>query len=103
MSQPPDSGPGAGDQPAGSGLPGGSSPGVPGPRGARAGGPRGVASAIAFGGRDSRLGTFAAGDAGDRFPPNGWLGMVLDQLSGPARTCPQATDDELMGLLGRWQ
>jgi hypothetical protein len=28
--------------------------------------------------------------------------MVLDELSGPGRDCCGATDDELIGLLGRW-
>jgi hypothetical protein len=57
---------------------------------------------VPVGGRDARLPLFARGDAGDRFPPNGWLAMMLDELSGPDRRCPAATDDELIGLLGRW-
>jgi hypothetical protein len=28
---------------------------------------------------------------------------VLDQLSGPDQRCPGADDDQLIGLLGRWQ
>src|SRR5262249_49746081 len=39
----------------------------------------------------------------DRFPASWWLAMMLDELSGPDRTCPAATDDELAGMLGRWQ
>src|SRR6185437_10466630 len=54
------------------------------------------------GGRDGRLAAFAHGGAGDVFPPGGWLAMTIDDLSGPARRCPGATDDELTGLLGRW-
>jgi hypothetical protein len=54
------------------------------------------------GGRDPRLAAFAQDNAGDRCPPGPWTGMVLDQLSSPDRSCAGATDDELMGLLGRW-
>jgi hypothetical protein len=54
------------------------------------------------GGRDPRLAAFARGDAGDRCPPGAWTGMVLNELSGPQRSCSGATDDELIGLLGRW-
>jgi uncharacterized protein DUF222 len=54
------------------------------------------------GGRDPRLAAFARGDAGDRCPPGAWTGMVLNELSGPGRACSGATDDELIGLLGRW-
>jgi hypothetical protein len=54
------------------------------------------------GGRDPRLAAFAQDDAADRCPPGPWTGMVLDQLSGPQRRCTDATDDELIGLLGRW-
>src|SRR6185437_8284807 len=54
------------------------------------------------GGRDGRLAAFAGGGAGDRFPPGGWLAMTIDDLSGPGRRCPGASDDELAGLLGRW-
>jgi hypothetical protein len=54
------------------------------------------------GGRDPRLAAFARGDAADRCPPSAWTGMVLNELSGPRRSCAGATDDELVGLLGRW-
>jgi hypothetical protein len=75
VTQPPVSGRGAGGQPGrGGGLPG----------------------------RDPRLAAFAQGNAGDRCPPGPWTGMVLNELSGPDRQCPSATDDELIGLLGRW-
>jgi hypothetical protein len=76
VTQPPLPGRGTGEQP-------GRGPGLP-------------------GGRDSRLAAFAQADAADRCPPGPWTGMVLDQLSGPQRRCADATDDELIGLLGRW-
>jgi hypothetical protein len=41
-------------------------------------------------------------NAADRYPPGPWTGMVLNELSGPGRKCADATDDELIGLLGRW-
>jgi hypothetical protein len=53
-------------------------------------------------GRDPRLAAFAKDNAGDRCPPGAWTGMVLNELSGPDRSCSGATDDELIGLLGRW-
>jgi hypothetical protein len=54
------------------------------------------------GGRDPRLAAFAQGDAAGRCLPGAWTGMVLNELSDPDRTCSGATDDELIGLLGRW-
>jgi hypothetical protein len=76
MAQPPVPGHGAGEQPGrGAGLPGG---------------------------RDPRLAAFAQDDAADRCPPGAWTAMVLNELSGPQRRCVDATDDELIGLLGRW-
>jgi hypothetical protein len=54
------------------------------------------------GGRDPRLAAFAEDNAADRCPPGPWTGMVLNELSGPDRRCTDATDDELIGLLGRW-
>ncbi|HEX8008035.1 MAG TPA: hypothetical protein VF482_16585, partial [Trebonia sp.] len=78
MTQPPVPGHGAGEQPGrGAGLPGGS----------------------AIGGRDPRLAAFAEDNAADRCPPGPWTGMVLNELSGPDRSCADATDDELIGLL----
>src|SRR6516162_6845556 len=93
MSQlPPVPGHGAGDQPdhgpGGPGTPGGSGPGV--------------APAVPAGGRDARLAAFAPGGGGDTMAPSWWTAMVLDELSGPGRRCPEATDAELDGLLGRW-
>src|SRR5215831_13765516 len=83
MAQPPVPGRGAGAEPApGAGLPGG------------AGGRRG---------RDPRLAGFAQGSAGDTCPPGSALAVTLQELSGPDWRCAGATDDELAGLLGRWQ
>src|SRR5215472_11856541 len=83
MTQPPVPGRGAGAEPApGGGLPGG------------AGGRRG---------RDPRLAGFAQGGAGDTCPPGSALAVTMEELSGPEWRCDGATDDELVGLLGRWQ
>jgi hypothetical protein len=80
MAQPPVPGRGAGEQPGRDArLPGGGA-----------------------GGRDPRLAAFAEDSAGDRCPPGPRAGMVLNELSGPDRKCTGATDDELIGLLGRW-
>jgi hypothetical protein len=80
MIQPPVPGHGAGEQPGRDArLPGG-----------------------APGRRDPRLAAFAEDNAGDRCPPGPWTGMVLNELSGLDRRCADATDDELIGLLGRW-
>ena len=88
MSQPPLSGSAPGAEPApGSRLPGGSS-GVPGPRRDRD--------------RVLRLGDFATGCAGDTCPPGPDLAAAAAALSGPDWRCTGATDEELVGLLGRW-
>jgi hypothetical protein len=81
MAQPPVSGHGAGEQPG---------------RDARLPGGR------PSGGRDPRLAAFAGDRAGDTCPPGARGGVVLDELSGPDRKCSGTTDDELIGLLGRW-
>jgi hypothetical protein len=79
MSQPPVSGSGAGAEPGpDSGLPGGSP------------------------GRDPRLAAFARGGSWDTCPPGPELTAAAAGVSGPGRRCAGATDDELMGLLGRW-
>ena len=84
MTQPPVPGRGAGAEPApGTGLPGG------------AGGGRRE--------RDPRLAAFAQGGPGDTSPPGPALAVTLEELSGPGWRCDGATDDELVGLLGRWQ
>jgi hypothetical protein len=83
MTQPPVPGRGAGAEPGrDAGLPGG------------AGGRRE---------RDARLAAFAQGGAGDGCPPDAALAVTLAELSGPDWRCDGATDDELIGLLGRWQ
>src|SRR6516165_4865304 len=84
MTQPPVPGRGAGAEPApGAGLPGG----VAGRRWDR----------------DARLAAFAQGGPGDSCPPDSALAVTLQELSGPEWRCAGATDDELIGLLGRWQ
>src|SRR5215470_6458166 len=88
MAQPPVPGRGAGAEPApGAGLPSGG-------RRGDAGGPRG---------RDPRLAAFARGGPGDVCPPDAELAAALEELSGPDWRCAGATDDQLVGLLGRWQ
>src|SRR5215475_1706985 len=83
MTQPPVPGRGAGAEPApGAGLPGG------------AGGRRE---------RDPRLAAFAEGGPGNTCPPDAALAGMLEELSGPDWRCAGAADDELIGLLGRWQ
>jgi hypothetical protein len=53
-------------------------------------------------GRDPRLAGFAEGGSGDTCPPSAALAAVVDDLSGPERRCGGASDEELIGLLGRW-
>jgi Domain of unknown function (DUF222) len=55
-----------------------------------------------FLGRDSRLPLFAQGRPGDQAAPNAWQLMVLADVSGPDDSCPGATDDEALGILGQW-
>jgi len=82
MTQPPPPEPGPADEPArDSGLPGGSAPG---------------------GARDPRLAGFAEDGPFDTCPPSAALAAVVEELSGPEQRCQDATDEELIGLLGRW-
>jgi len=82
MTQPPPPEPGPAEEPArDSGLPGGSVPG---------------------GARDPRLAGFADDGPGDTCPPSAALAAVVEALSGPEQRCQDATDEELIGLLGRW-
>ncbi len=82
MTQPPTSGRGPGEEPArDSGSPGGSAAGPD---------------------RDPRLAGFAEGGPGDVHPPSAELAAVVAELSGPEWRCAGATDEELIGLLGRW-
>jgi hypothetical protein len=53
-------------------------------------------------GRGSWLPLFAQGRPGDRAIPNAWQLMVLADASGADGTCPGATDDEVLGVLGQW-
>lgn len=52
--------------------------------------------------RDSRLAEFASDGGRDALVPSGRLALVADEVSGPERRCPGATDDELVGLLRAW-
>src|SRR5215469_15250449 len=52
--------------------------------------------------RDLRLAAFAEGGAGDTCPPGPELAATIAELSGPEWRCAGATDEELIGLLGRW-
>jgi hypothetical protein len=53
--------------------------------------------------RDPRLAWFAEGRPGDTLPPSPGLTRILEDLSGPGGCVGQATDDEAIGMLGRWQ
>src|SRR5262249_51345721 len=52
---------------------------------------------------DPRLAAFAEGGPGDTCPPGPGLTATVAELSGPDWRCAGAADDELIGLLGRWQ
>jgi Domain of unknown function (DUF222) len=54
-------------------------------------------------GRDPRLGWFADGAPGNACVPSGGLAEVLEDLGGAGWRCAGTTDDELTGMLGRWQ
>ena len=115
MTQPQTPGRGPGEEPArDSGSPGGATPAPDGQppaseRPARGSAPaddgaaaRGSGPEAAGGQRDPRLAGFAEGGAGDTCPPGAGLAAVVDELSGPEWRCAGATDEELIGLLGRW-
>ncbi len=53
-------------------------------------------------GPDPRLARFARDDSRAAPAPSGRLALLADELSGPERRCPGATDDELAGLLQAW-
>jgi hypothetical protein len=55
------------------------------------------------GGRDERLADFAQHRCGDTARPNAWHVMVLNDLTGAGDRCPGATDNEALGLMGRWK
>ena len=52
--------------------------------------------------RELRLGDFAKGGPGDTCPPGGVLPAAVEGLPGPGWRCAGATDEELIGMLGRW-
>ena len=88
--QPPASGHRPGQRP--NGKPGGRTAGVPGVDG----------SQPPDGQRDPRLAGFAEGGPGDTCAPGPELAATVAELSGPEWRCAGATDEELIGLLGRW-
>jgi hypothetical protein len=49
--------------------------------------------------RDPRLAWFASSDGRDALVPSGQLALAADEVAGPERRCPGASDDELTGLL----
>ena len=51
---------------------------------------------------DPRLAGFVKDGRGDTCPPSAALAAAVEDLSGPEWRCGGATDDELIGLLGRW-
>src|SRR5258708_19195514 len=55
-----------------------------------------------FDGRDLLLDAFAQGGIAGCMQPNAWLGMIVSDLSGADGSCPGASDDEVLGLLGGW-
>ena len=52
--------------------------------------------------RDPRLPGFASDVGRDALLPSGLLALAADEVSGPERRCPGATDNELIGLLRAW-
>jgi hypothetical protein len=46
---------------------------------------------------------FASGGSLDTSLPGAALTRDLDQASGPGRRCAGASDDEVSGMLGRWE
>jgi Domain of unknown function (DUF222) len=54
-------------------------------------------------GRDPRLPGFAHGGEWDTCLPSAGLAAALEAVSGPGWRCPDASRDELLGLLRRWQ
>src|ERR1700757_130787 len=52
--------------------------------------------------RDSRLSWFASQDGRDGLVPSGLLALAVDEVCGPGRRCPGASEDELVGLLRAW-
>jgi hypothetical protein len=65
----------------------------------------GDASAHPAGGdcRDDRLPDFAQHRCGDTARPDAWHVMIFNDLTGAGDRCPDATDNEALGLMGRWK
>ena len=53
-------------------------------------------------GPDPRLARFAWDDSRAAPMPSGRMALLVDELSGPERRCPEANSDELVGLLRAW-
>ena len=112
MAEGPAPGSGRGEDPAARETPDGA-PRDDGPRdGDGAGGQAGACPAAGRAGKhDARRARrarrlargFASGGPRDRALPGPALTRVLDQASGPGRECPGASDDEVAGMLGRWE
>jgi hypothetical protein len=52
--------------------------------------------------RDPRLAAFGGDGRAGSPAPSGRLALLADEVSGPERRCPGATDNELAGLLRAW-
>jgi hypothetical protein len=52
--------------------------------------------------RDPRLALFSGDGLQEPTVPSGRQALLADELSGPERRCPGATDNELVGLLRAW-
>ena len=52
--------------------------------------------------RDPRLAAFGGDGRAGGPAPSGKLALLADEVSGPGRRCPGATDNELAGLLRAW-
>jgi hypothetical protein len=63
---------------------------------------RASGSAGPLDGRDLLLEAFAQGGSAGWMRPNAWFGMIVNDLSGADGSCPDATDDEVLGLLSGW-
>src|SRR6266404_3727033 len=95
MAEGPAPGSGRGEDPAGRGTPDGT------PRDGDHAGGQGAGGTPRPARRSAR--GFAEGGPLDKAPPGAALTRVLDQASGPQRRCEGADDDEVAGMLGRWE
>ena len=109
MAEEPVPGSGRGEDPAGHGTP----DGTPGDQAQRSGDNAGGQAATGQAGdragkhdarRARRLARgFAPGGLLDRALPGPALTRLLNEASGPGRGCGEAGDDEVVGMLGRWE